>query len=96
MCGKKINFSHWSGSGKTAAFLFPMIRDMISNLTPDGRQQSGGGGGGYSRGFKVYPTALVLAPTRELAIQIHAEAKKVRIGCDQIFLLRLLCQFLIC
>jgi superfamily II DNA/RNA helicase len=66
------------GSGKTAAFLFPMIRDMINNLTSDGRQQHGGGGGGYSRGYKVYPTALVLAPTRELAIQIHAEAKKVR------------------
>jgi len=65
-----------TGSGKTAAFLFPMIGEMVRGLVPDGRQQQQGGNGGYSRGIKVYPSALILAPTRELAIQIHQEARK--------------------
>jgi len=33
---------------------------------------------GRARRRKAYPEALVLAPTRELASQIHDEAKKVR------------------
>eukprot|EP01118_Nematostelium_gracile_P010210 TRINITY_DN3498_c0_g1_i6.p1 TRINITY_DN3498_c0_g1~~TRINITY_DN3498_c0_g1_i6.p1 ORF type:complete len:424 (-),score=145.63 TRINITY_DN3498_c0_g1_i6:100-1371(-) len=58
-----------TGSGKTAAFLFPIIAQMIQqNLTPDP-------GSSYGR-RKIYPYALVLAPTRELAVQIRNEAKK--------------------
>jgi len=74
--GRDLMACAQTGSGKTAAFLFPMIGEMVRNLVPDGRQQQQGGNGGYSRGIKVYPTALILAPTRELAIQIHQEAKK--------------------
>jgi len=74
--GRDLMACAQTGSGKTAAFLFPMIGEMVRNLVPDGRQQQQGGNGGYSRGVKVYPTTLILAPTRELAIQIHQEAKK--------------------
>jgi len=72
MDGRDLMACAQTGSGKTAAFLFPMICDMVKNLTPDGRQQLNG----FGRGCKVYPTALILAPTRELAMQIQGEAKK--------------------
>ncbi|CAO4360736.1 unnamed protein product [Caenorhabditis nigoni] len=60
-----------TGSGKTAAFLLPIIQhimaggpDMIKTPT-------------FNNGRRTYyPSALVLSPTRELAIQIHKEAAK--------------------
>lgn len=57
-----------TGSGKTAGFLFPVIAIMLRSgplPEPDNR-----------RGKGAYITALVLAPTRELAIQIYEEANK--------------------
>lgn len=60
-----------TGSGKTGAFLFPLISLTISDPPPPIQQE------GYSRRyFKAYPSTLVLAPTRELASQIADEAKK--------------------
>ncbi|VDP26870.1 unnamed protein product [Heligmosomoides polygyrus] len=61
-----------TGSGKTAAFLLPIIHHILVNgpeaIRPSMMSSSG------RRTF--YPAALVLAPTRELAIQIHKEAAK--------------------
>jgi len=58
-----------TGSGKTAGFLFPCISMMLRagppNIPRDRSYRS-----------PVYPTALILAPTRELALQIFKEAKK--------------------
>jgi ATP-dependent RNA helicase DDX3X len=71
--GRDLMACAQTGSGKTNAFLFPMISDMCKNMTSDGRQQVGTG---YRNSYKVYPTTLILAPTRELAIQIHHEARK--------------------
>jgi superfamily II DNA/RNA helicase len=53
-----------SGSGKTAAFVIPMLT-FISNLPPftDDNRHLG-------------PYALIMAPTRELAQQIESEAQK--------------------
>ena len=62
-----------TGSGKTAAFLVPTIHlllEMGGPPTPPSYNNRS------SRRRVVYPTALVLAPTRELASQIYDEAQK--------------------
>jgi len=51
-----------TGTGKTAAFLITIINDLLSNPVADER-------------FVGEPRALVVAPTRELAIQIASDAK---------------------
>jgi ATP-dependent RNA helicase DDX3X len=57
-----------TGSGKTGGFLFPIIAHMSQRgaapLPPNARPRS------------AYPNCLVLAPTRELAVQIFEEARK--------------------
>lgn len=50
-----------TGSGKTAAFLWPLLKHVSAQKPVE----EGEG-----------PAALILAPTRELAIQIYNEAKK--------------------
>lgn len=57
-----------TGSGKTAGFLFPVISVMTrtgGRPIPEGLSRRA-----------CYPSALVLAPTRELASQIYDEANK--------------------
>ena len=56
-----------TGSGKTAGFLFPIIMAMIRNGGRDPPENSR---------RRVYPEALIMAPTRELAQQIHDEARR--------------------
>ncbi len=56
-----------TGSGKTLAYVMPMIRHIR-----DQRPLSDGDG----------PIALVLAPTRELVLQIFKETKQVARACD--------------
>jgi superfamily II DNA/RNA helicase len=58
-----------TGSGKTAAFLVPILNliyegGYISNYTLMNKRR------------KLLPNALVIAPTRELALQIYEEARK--------------------
>ena len=63
------------GSGKTGGFLFPILSASFSQgPSPPPPDQSAGQG--YGRARKAYPTALILAPTRELVSQIHDEARK--------------------
>lgn len=58
-----------TGSGKTAAYLLPILSQILLQ------------GAGPEGGGKIHPRALVLVPTRELAIQINDEAKKVSSVC---------------
>jgi len=61
-----------TGSGKTAGFLFPLIAIMLkTGALPEPENRNYGG-----RSRSSYISALVLAPTRELAIQIYDEANK--------------------
>jgi len=69
--GRDVMATAQTGSGKTAAFLFPFINKMVNQLPPAFTATNRIG-----RGYVAHPTALVLAPTRELAIQIHTEAVK--------------------
>lgn len=63
------------GSGKTAAFLVPILSQIYNNgpqLSRPPPQQ-----GSRFKQDRQFPIALILAPTRELASQIHDEARKV-------------------
>lgn len=69
--GRDLMACAQTGSGKTGGFLFPVLSESFStgpSETPESAR------GGYMR--KAFPTAVVLAPTRELATQIFDEAKK--------------------
>ncbi len=58
-----------TGTGKTAAFLITIINDLLSNPIDEER-------------YLAEPRALVVAPTRELAIQIASDAEKLTACCD--------------
>ncbi|XP_055671396.1 probable ATP-dependent RNA helicase DDX59 isoform X3 [Falco peregrinus] len=60
LLGRDIVASADTGSGKTAAFLLPVIMKVLKETET--------------------PSALILAPTRELAIQIERQAKELMAG----------------
>ncbi len=64
-----------TGSGKTAAFLVPILNQIFERGPVAMSQGASGGQRNFGR-RKQYPLALVLAPTRELATQIYEEARK--------------------
>jgi len=57
-----------TGSGKTAAFLVPTIENLYRRQ--DKREEE------KDRYGRYYPRCIVMAPTRELAQQIHKQARK--------------------
>jgi len=59
-----------TGSGKTAGFLFPVIISLLRSGAPEPVSNS------ISRRRTVFPYGLILAPTRELGIQIYEEARR--------------------
>lgn len=60
--GKDIAGEAQTGTGKTAAFLVAVFNQLITKPAPDDRK-------------KNQIRAFIIAPTRELAIQIHKDAK---------------------
>ena len=71
MGGRDLMACAQTGSGKTAAFCFPIIASILNQNVPTSQTA---GFRGPQR--KVFPLALVLAPTRELSCQIYDEARK--------------------
>jgi ATP-dependent RNA helicase DDX3X len=67
--GRDLMACAQTGSGKTAGFLFPIIMAMINRKGIEPPESNG-------RSRRTYPNALVLAPTRELAQQIHEEGRR--------------------
>jgi len=60
-----------TGSGKTLAYLLPLL---LVHLPDAGKGGKGGKGG------RTGPAAVVVAPTRELAVQIHTVFKRLVLG----------------
>jgi ATP-dependent RNA helicase RhlB len=58
--GKDVAGQGQTGTGKTAAFLLGTLQYLLNRPAEDNREH--------------HPRALILAPTRELAIQIHKDA----------------------
>ncbi|XP_062288176.1 DEAD-box helicase 3 X-linked a isoform X6 [Scomber scombrus] len=65
-----------TGSGKTAAFLLPVLSQIYSDGPGEAASKNNGQDNGRYGRRKQYPLSLVLAPTRELALQIYDEARK--------------------
>uniref|UniRef100_A0A914VPG2 RNA helicase n=1 Tax=Plectus sambesii TaxID=2011161 RepID=A0A914VPG2_9BILA len=61
-----------TGSGKTAAFLIPVINHILQN-GPQALRRTETQNNGRR---KQFPAALVLSPTRELSLQIYNESRK--------------------
>lgn len=69
LLGRDILGSAVTGSGKTAAFMIPVLERLLY------REKGKGGKGSASR-------VLVLCPTRELAVQCEAVGKALSAGMD--------------
>ncbi|CAD6226319.1 unnamed protein product [Miscanthus lutarioriparius] len=67
IAGRDLMACAQTGSGKTAAFCFPIISGILKSTRPQQRSRS-------TR--TACPLALILSPTRELSVQIHEEARK--------------------
>ncbi len=68
LAGRDLMVSAATGSGKTAAYLLPLLQ----------RLQDGGRNGGRNLGRTLRPQALVLLPTRELAVQVDEATRLLR------------------
>ena len=64
LAGKDVAGQAQTGTGKTAAFLIAVYNHLLNKPADERRKPS-------------QPRALMLAPTRELAIQIHSDAEVI-------------------
>ncbi|KAL0278720.1 UNVERIFIED_CONTAM: hypothetical protein PYX00_000457 [Menopon gallinae] len=69
MSGRDLMACAQTGSGKTAAFLIPIVNSLLEEESLPNEDDG-----------VATPQVLVVTPTRELAIQIYIEAKKFTFG----------------
>ncbi|KHJ42151.1 DEAD/DEAH box helicase [Trichuris suis] len=72
LAGRDLMACAQTGSGKTAAFLVPIINHILCGGPESIRRAEVGPTGRRCQ----FPSALVLAPTRELSLQIYNESRK--------------------
>jgi len=88
--GRDLLVSSQTGSGKTAAFMLPAIHRFAAEpaqpagKTPNQLRQSAQTHGHRPRSQPAQPKMLVLAPTRELALQVTAATEKYAANLRQI------------
>ncbi|MGH8161120.1 MAG: DEAD/DEAH box helicase [Gammaproteobacteria bacterium] len=70
LAGRDIAGQAQTGTGKTAAFLLAIFQRLLTHPAPESRQT-------------IQPRAFIVAPTRELAIQIHRDARELGHHCGQ-------------
>ncbi|RZC35712.1 vasa RNA helicase [Asbolus verrucosus] len=63
--GRDLMSCAQTGSGKTAAFLLPIIHNLLTNKNPPNTENN-----------CAQPVVVIMSPTRELAIQIWEQGKK--------------------
>lgn len=62
LAGRDVAGQAQTGTGKTAAFLLATFNHLLTHPAPESRRPT-------------QPRAIILAPTRELAVQIHKDAE---------------------
>ena len=67
LSGKDVAGQAQTGTGKTAAFLISTFSRLVKKTVSSSKRSS--------------PRAIVIAPTRELVVQIHDEAKEIGYAC---------------
>lgn len=70
--GKDVMACSETGTGKTVAYLFPIISNLIKE-----KVQSFSFSSSEQSNEKVYPSTMILVPSRELGDQIAKESKKL-------------------
>ncbi|MGC4000628.1 MAG: DEAD/DEAH box helicase [Anaeromyxobacter sp.] len=80
LLGRDVIGTAATGTGKTAAFLLPIIDRLAARHAGEGQGHGHGHGHGHAQragaGGPAGPRALILAPTRELALQISEELER--------------------
>ncbi len=69
LAGRDVAGQAQTGTGKTAAFLVALFNRLLTRPPAAGRPVNA-------------PRAIVIAPTRELAVQIHADAERIAKYCE--------------
>ena len=80
LAGKDVLASAQTGSGKTVGFLLPLIASVAKSRRSDDDDDTSDNNQFRSRKTPASPAALILAPTRELALQIDLEIEKLTFG----------------
>jgi ATP-dependent RNA helicase DDX3X len=83
LAGHDILASAQTGSGKTVSFLLPLIASVAKERRSESKSASDDHNNivaGKQRKTPSSPAALILAPTRELALQIDLEIEKLTFG----------------